>query len=424
MKSIFFEKTTNKTIQYMLMLFILFTLTPFFQRNYPQLYIGILLLTTLLLCLKNVISSLENKLEKKDLNIFFIVCSWLFIIFIYYLYNSFQTFRGNFYNVFLFYFNFVILIYVKNNFKTSSNYRKLYILLIIVLTNTISNIYLMIKDPVSSKYYTGNVKIFVEKYDYSNLMDITHVTATVLLVPSLIYLYLNIKDKSVKLLALTTLLGLVYLVYLSSSFITLLSLIITYVFWTILKSKNLITKYLNLTLLLILILILFFMKNYIMNYLISISLKSSNFFYTQRLNEVYQFMLGNSKDGSLSERMDNIKISLQTFYQNFLTGRGFIYSSNVNETGIGMHSQLIDDLARFGLIGLLFTISIFYIYIKLFKKSRGHSYINFTVVLFTVLSLINPTISIPVGTVLFIVNPLIIQLVSENKNYDQGVNND
>jgi len=424
MKIIFLEKTTNKAIQYMIMLFILFTLTPFFQRNYPQMYIGILLLITVLLFTKNLLSFSEKKLNKNDLNTFLVVFLWLFFIFLYYLYNPFQTFRGNFYNVFLFYFNFLVLIYIKNNFSTKKINYKLCFLLMIILINIITNIYLMIEDPVSSKYYTGNIKIFVEKYDYSNLMDITHVTAVVLLVPSLIYVFLNIKNVYIKLLTLAILFSLIYLVYLSASLITLLSLITTYLFWVILKSKKMIIKYLSLTTFLISIFVLFFIKNYIMNYLIDIFTKSSNFFYTQRLNEVYQFMLGNSKDGSLSERIDNIKISLQTFYQNFLTGRGFIYSSNINETGIGMHSQLIDDLARFGLIGVLFTFFIFYKYIKLYKNSSANSYINFTVVLFTVLSLINPTISIPVGTVLFIVNPLIIQIVSENKNYDQGVNDD
>lgn len=91
-----------------------------------------------------------------------------------------------------------------------------------------------------------------------------------------------------------------------------------------------------------------------------------------RLEEIRFLLYGGStlsSFGDVSERLELYMSSLNTFKDNFLMGVGPYYSFNKFENGIGYHSQIFDDCARFGVWAVAFYILFIHgYYVKLKDK--------------------------------------------------------
>lgn len=129
-----------------------------------------------------------------------------------------------------------------------------------------------------------------------------------------------------------------------------------------------------------------------------------------RLLEIQLFLNGNLNytESDLGYRLELAFRSLNTFLTHPLFGIGPYYF--VSGHGLGNHSQILDDLGRFGLIGAAYygiAISQFKSWIKNIRTKTCAKYsLTIPYVLFLVLSMLNPTLILPIlGLVLFFVLP-------------------
>ena len=114
-------------------------------------------------------------------------------------------------------------------------------------------------------------------------------------------------------------------------------------------------------------------------------------------------------DSEYFERFNLINLSFQTFLKNPLVGVGYDkedINGDINiayKIGIGMHSELVDFLPRYGLIGVLFLL----LFIKLIKKQIMFTNYKYIFSLFLMLSIFSNTFTITSSILLFIYFPLL-----------------
>lgn len=128
-----------------------------------------------------------------------------------------------------------------------------------------------------------------------------------------------------------------------------------------------------------------------------------------RLLEFQSFFKGDlGEESDMGYRMELTRRSLNTFANHPFWGAGPYYFAGTEK--IGNHSQIIDDLARFGICGGLFYIVCIFYFSQWLKRIRRISGQTFSLVipylLFLILSMVNPTLILPIlGLVLFLVIP-------------------
>ncbi len=103
------------------------------------------------------------------------------------------------------------------------------------------------------------------------------------------------------------------------------------------------------------------------NVIMYISNNISNSTISDRLQSIALSLSSGSAEGDLFSRVDLYSASLKTFLENPL-GVGPEYTYVDYEKGIGYHSQLLDDLARYGFLALIFYVAFFVGYFKLLRK--------------------------------------------------------
>lgn len=148
-----------------------------------------------------------------------------------------------------------------------------------------------------------------------------------------------------------------------------------------------------------------------------------------RLNDVLSFI--NSKgdvnsvsdSGSMSARIALSKTSLNTFFSNsinMLIGIGdhtVEIGMNLHKTGIGNHSEFIDVLARYGLVGAFVFVKIlksYYHNIKNITTSRRLiKYVNVIFFTFILYGFLNNCFYPIIHIFMFIVFPIVIVLINQ-----------
>lgn len=81
----------------------------------------------------------------------------------------------------------------------------------------------------------------------------------------------------------------------------------------------------------------------------------SNVRVAERMKSVLLFLNGGEKTGDLNMRMEVYRSSWETFCHN-VNGIGPFYSFVMKDHGIGYHSQILDDMARYGIFAILFYV--------------------------------------------------------------------
>ena len=98
-----------------------------------------------------------------------------------------------------------------------------------------------------------------------------------------------------------------------------------------------------------------------------LSVVVDNPYISQRLYEMSRLLSEGVIEKNVSGRVEAYLSSFQTFIKNPL-GIGAHYSYKMLEKGIGYHSQILDDLARYGIFALAFYIAFLSQYYKLLIK--------------------------------------------------------
>lgn len=92
-----------------------------------------------------------------------------------------------------------------------------------------------------------------------------------------------------------------------------------------------------------------------------------NSYISTRLHDLSVYFSEGNISGTFSARFNAYMSSFTTFIK-YPFGIGAHYSYNKLENGIGYHSQILDDLARYGVFALAFYIVFLTQYFKLLKK--------------------------------------------------------
>lgn len=87
----------------------------------------------------------------------------------------------------------------------------------------------------------------------------------------------------------------------------------------------------------------------------------------EKLDEIAHFFVSGTMQGDLAARMNLYQSSLKTFLSHPF-GVGPHYSYVKYENGIGYHSQLLDDLARYGIFAIAFYVTFLFQYSKMLLK--------------------------------------------------------
>lgn len=95
-----------------------------------------------------------------------------------------------------------------------------------------------------------------------------------------------------------------------------------------------------------------------------------NHYISERLNEIASFFSGATLYGDMKKRALCYMYSIRTFAQNPL-GTGAWYSYVVGRNGIGYHSEILDDMARYGIAAIAFYLAFFVAYYQMLKGQWG-----------------------------------------------------
>ena len=176
-----------------------------------------------------------------------------------------------------------------------------------------------------------------------------------------------------------------------------------------------------LIMLILLIVIFYNLKN--MGEFILNSVSGKTDVVSKRIEEIgYLLKYGSAETGyssDLNGRIELIKQSFQTFFDNFFIGIGYKYGYSFRDMyriGVGSHSELVDSLAKFGIIGAIPFFGAIWSSIKLERKYSRVSIVYLITTLF--LGTFNPFITYQSTIALFLIIPGIAILYHDKK---QGV---
>lgn len=133
-------------------------------------------------------------------------------------------------------------------------------------------------------------------------------------------------------------------------------------------------------------------------------------------------------EGSMSQRLALAKTSLNTFFSsplNMLIGIGdhtVSFGMDLHKSGIGGHSEFIDILARYGILGASIFVGIIKSYYKSLKSLSSDrsiiKYVNIIFFVFIIYGFLNLVFLPTFELFLFIVFPSIIKIISvKRQNY-------
>jgi len=329
--------------------------------------------------------------------------------------NFSQAAWGNYFVYFLFWFPLIAYSFYsrflsENQKKTILNYA-----LIIILLNLLDNIRLLIEYP------RANIELnFNSRYSQFNIGN-TNFSAIIMFF-SLIILYLFLNNKKGKIPYLVIYSSCIFYLIISSKttafLITITFSIILGSIFKLVETKGR-KKIVFICFALILALLVFLSLDNILKVAINLI---NNPYIAIRLEILRSMISYKSLEYSEYEmyfsRINLGKLSFNTFIDNVLIGIGY---QKVNlqkgdfsllyQSGIGHHSTVLDGLARYGLVGLLFNIVIYFTFLKyIFRSIKNNNSTIFLKVLyfaFFIYSILNNSENPEIGLIIFIALPLV-----------------
>lgn len=235
--------------------------------------------------------------------------------------------------------------------------------------------------------------------------------------PGVLCFVRQVRSKVIRLLGLI-LIVLTYVFILKCNLtISILCLIFTTCVYIFLGNQKKKYEWVFLSMLLLIIMFAELSFGFIRTGLISILEFSINIFESQlvqeRLHSIVLLLKYNVMTGDLDGRIGLSITSLQTFMKYPIFGIGPQNNANIYfKTYLSMHATLVDDIARYGIVGMGIMINAYSKIIKtvlLNTTVQGKRAYIAGFIGFIAISLLNPTISADVGFALFFILPLLCQ---------------
>lgn len=172
------------------------------------------------------------------------------------------------------------------------------------------------------------------------------------------------------------------------------------------------------------ILLLFTLTVIFLNYadviFYKLSIWTENFELSVRFLELSNFFSGNNVNGDMLTRLNLYSTSLQTFSNNPILGVGGYYGHDSILKGIGGHSELIDNFARYGIIvGLNYILIIIsfskYVAKRIVNNKLKKIYLVMVFV-YILLGIVNNLRTVELGTIFFFTIPIYIYSIDQKNN--------
>lgn len=225
-----------------------------------------------------------------------------------------------------------------------------YLIFLFLITVVTSSIGVFIDNSAARTIaHAGADDALQASYKMKNIGSIYLFQGLVFSVPMLICMPKNKLQRVISIFLLVAVLA----VLLNASFTISLLLFFVAVFLSVTQSKNSINRIILTGVFGVLAVALLYNMSDILLFLSSVI---DNYKITDKLYEASKIFSGDVLTGDVAERLELYKVSLNTFSQNLL-GTGAHYSYIKFEDNIGYHSQLFDDLARYGLFALAYYIT-------------------------------------------------------------------
>ena len=410
-------------------LFFVWALSPYFLRNTS---ISIVSLIIALWFISAFIQIVVGKKSGKGLGVIIGIILWQLWEYSLRLLGYSTAAWGNYYSKTLFWFSMIIFIF-HSIYSTEKAREKIgkYIL-IIYLINLIDNLRLTVLYPTSSSdinYSWGS------KYLEMNVGGTMFSAVTLFVFCITLALLRNQTKRGIKFLfVFISILEFFYLYYCARS--TALVLAVIAIAFNIIHSSSIYAKHkfiVNLFAILGIPILLFFIIPYILELINNITSITK---ISDRISDLDKFISGQSnslqvEDSSLLMRIRLAEISLSTFFssiKNFFLGVGnriFIAYNISFQSGVGGHSEFIDMLAKYGLIGSVFIFGILKSFFKLsissLKEKPFYNNLKIVVIIYILYSFLNNSFSPELGVIVFVFLPY-SQFLFDSSNKDKKVN--
>lgn len=394
--------------QCLIILYCALTILPYFSKNLNP-------TVTLAICLAITLFAVVRNFPNCYTTLAFVLIWIVYIVFEYFRVADNTTY-GNLLSSILF--CFPIVITARNDMNEIK-----WITNVFCVTQTyvaIVNIKVLLEDPTVQKYVTGGIE---DKYQYTNIGGLTSVFSSVILVLIGCYLLITVKKKFIKFLLLAIeIINIVY-IYLAGSMICLVVTILgilSFLFLAVIKKQE--TRIIAFFVIFVIFIVILLSFDRIVDYIVNNY--NVNVYYKKRLLDTDSYMSGDKGD-SLSGRIDLYFVSIASFIKHPVIGVGMIY--NAEDSVVGMHSGILDFLARFGLFGVAIFCLMLYFYIRIRKDTAKTSVKTNIVPLFILIfiyALLNPYMDLTSGTITFLVLPAFYNVLTKSDAFSVDTQGD
>lgn len=209
-------------------------------------------------------------------------------------------------------------------------------------------------------------------------------------------------------------------VFLTNSTLTTIWMIVGLFFETIFRKKG--KNYFHKKIIMIFIffglfILLIFFNTQIGSYIISIGRYDSEAtLYQKRIYEIGTIIKGESYTRHTNDRLSRPLMSFEKFVESPIVGVGYKYGYSfalMSENGLGNHSELIDTLAKYGLIGFSLWIMLIITFIKSVQNNLKQTKMSIWWIIMLSMMFFNPFISMPSLVAVFLILPLISKIIKD-----------
>lgn len=302
--------------------------------------------------------------------------------------------------------------YLDLHFDDTKVHKLFYIAMMAISISVIANIIELFENPNIQKYVTGAYDVDTSSSTLGNTVYIF-----MMAIVANYTFDLSKQQRGLRKISLLALVATIYfMVAISASVISgvaaTVMIIARYIFGTIHSNSKLrsIKMVILLIICLLALIIITFSREWIYRELTSYTAKISNYQIQWRVDQIVEQLFGDAQSVTLSGRKPRYELSWNQFLNSPIWGVG---RSTVRQ--VGMHSQVLDDLARYGIIGVIVQAIVLYRFFKNYliryatKNSETMTTVMSTLAGIVVYSIFNPIISLYSGVVIFLAQYLYVR---------------
>lgn len=402
------------------LLYMIWAFTPVLQRNLPYSYIFIIIGGWIFTAIISQIMTAKFKISKIVIILFYWEVWRVSLKLLGYSTSSW----GNYYVELLFWFP-IMLNFLYNSFKNQKYSNALLISsMLIIMFNILDNIRLLKMYPTAPDLINNDFEISFF-YRSINIGSTTFAFQVILFIPIFLLIIKYSNKIALKIGALVSVLLIFYYLLLAGKTTSLIIALFAIMALIIIEASKRLRGQLRVAFIFFLISFVSVIYGFSSQILIAIADLIPSNKISSRITALSYLINGRdygNASGSFAQRIQYYALSLNTFYNNFIIGVGDhkILDINYNSLavkGIGQHSELIDKLARYGIVGAVLVVAIFSKFYKyrlmILKENKGYSIIILVFIMFVIYSINNNSFSPEIGIILFLIYPIVPLYINE-----------